>query len=65
MFWTYSNKIWESLESMSEDLEKKISKNKDAVDEVKADVKINSKSIEFNSIKIEEVDTKNRNPLGG
>ena len=59
------DEIWESLESMIEDLEKKISKNKDAVDEVKADVKINSKSIEFNSIKIEEVDTKNSNPLGG
>ena len=37
----------------------------DAVDDVKADVKINTKSIEFNSIKIEEVDTKNSNPLGG
>jgi chromosome segregation ATPase len=59
------DEIWESLEGMIEDLEKKISKNKDAVDDVKADVKINSKSIEFNSIKIEEVDTKNSNPLGG
>ena len=50
---------------MIDDLEKKISKNKDAVDDVKADVKIISKSIEFNSIKIEEVDTKYSNPLGG
>ena len=35
-----------------------------ALEILKADVAINNKAIEFNSIKIEEVDAKNSNPLG-
>jgi len=35
-----------------------------ALEILKADVAINNKAIEFNSIKIEEVDVKNSNPLG-
>tara|TARA_R100000900_G_scaffold144696_1_gene129150 strand:- start:3815 stop:4138 length:324 start_codon:yes stop_codon:yes gene_type:complete len=36
-----------------------------ALEILKADVAINNKAIEFNSVKIEEVDVKNSNPLGG